>query len=131
MLRSKYLNNHLFYVQAIQLGLVYAKDSYGQIMKQLSVCTLKKNFFPRAFEISLLLFFVAPMSVITVLYILIGIKLYKPNLATPGKRKPILITTAITEVNNQHIKLPDSANYETHSKSTKRVVKMLGMYENI
>lgn len=120
LMKTRFINS-----QALQLGLVYGKDASNNIVEQLSVCTVKEKFIPHSFEISMLLFFIAPMSVITVLYILIGIKLYKPNLVTPEKRKPILIPAGRREC-QQHIVHPDPANYVTHSKSTKRVVKMLG-----
>lgn len=41
------------------------------------VCTVQQTAIPHAFGISTLLFFVTPMSLITVLYILIGLQLHK------------------------------------------------------
>lgn len=114
----------------MQLRLVYGRDERETIIEELSVCGLKNNFIPHSFEISMLLFFVTPMSVITVLYVLIGMKLYKPNIASSDKRKPILISTTNRDVNHQLIVHRDPSSYVTHSKSTKRVVKMLGKILN-
>jgi len=109
------------------MGLVYATDNYGNVINELSICSLKYTFIPHSFEISMILFFIAPMSVITVLYILIGIKLYKPSdIATPGKRKPILIPGSGRKISCELIIHAAPSNYIPHSKSTKRVVKMLG-----
>lgn len=110
----------------MQLGLVYGRDDRGFVIEELSVCGIKNNFIPHSFEISMLLFFVTPMTIITVLYIFIGMKLYKPNITASDKRKPILISTTNGEINHQLVVHPDSSSYVTHSKSTKRVVKMLG-----
>ncbi|EEZ97728.2 neuromedin-U receptor 2-like isoform X1 [Tribolium castaneum] len=67
--------------QAIQFGVEYeVKDGV-----QNSHCTVVSNFFQHAFEISTFVFFVGPMTLITVLYILIGIQLRKPRLAAMKK----------------------------------------------
>lgn len=58
--------------QAMTLGLFYEKKEDGSIINEQCVCTLTRTVIPYAFEISTLLFFVAPMTLISVLYILIG-----------------------------------------------------------
>lgn len=113
-------------MQALKLGLVYGKDYYGNIIQELTICSLKHETIPHSFEISMLLFFVAPMSVITVLYVLIGMKLYKPNIPTSVKRNQILISATIREIGHQHIIHSNPSLHINHSKSTKRVIKMLG-----
>lgn len=67
--------------QAIQFGVEYElKDGV-----QFSRCTVVSNFFQHAFEISTFLFFVGPMTLITVLYVLIGIQLRKSRIAMAKK----------------------------------------------
>lgn len=112
----------------MQIGIVYGKDEQEIIVDELCICAVKNDFIPYSFEISLLLFFVAPMSIITVLYILIGIKLYKPNITSSTKKIPVIISTPTGDSSHQHIVRPDPSSYVTHSKSTKRVVKMLGKF---
>ncbi|CRK88814.1 CLUMA_CG002551, isoform A [Clunio marinus] len=65
--------------QAFQFGTV---ASYGGVS-----CTVKTQFFEHAFEISSFLFFIVPMTVICVLYILIGIKLRQSKLLYGKKTK--------------------------------------------
>lgn len=64
------------------------------------------------------------MTIITILYILIGLKLRRPNAQNTDKREPILIlTTGGISQQEDHDHL---SPYVVHSQSTKRVVKMLG-----
>ncbi|RZC42936.1 neuromedin-U receptor 2-like [Asbolus verrucosus] len=68
--------------QAIQFGVVY--ELKGGV--QYSRCTVVSNFFQHAFEISTFLFFVGPMTLITVLYVLIGVQLRKSrDIAIPKR----------------------------------------------
>jgi len=48
---------------------------------------VKNNFIEHAFEVSSFVFFVGPMTVICVLYVLIGVKLRKSKLLQGVKRK--------------------------------------------
>ncbi|CAO1420678.1 unnamed protein product [Diamesa serratosioi] len=66
--------------QAFQFGLVLYKD--GGVS-----CTVKNQFVEHAFEVSSFLFFLVPMTIICVLYILIGIKLRKSKLLYGKKTK--------------------------------------------
>lgn len=59
--------------QAIQFGIQYEIVNG----RRNSYCNVVKTFFEHSFEISTFVFFVAPMTLITVLYILIGIQLRK------------------------------------------------------
>ncbi|XP_017763546.1 PREDICTED: neuromedin-U receptor 2-like [Eufriesea mexicana] len=61
--------------QALQLGVVYHQQNPDMVM-----CTVKKVLLQHSFELSTFLFFVMPMSLITVLYALIGLKLRKSNM---------------------------------------------------
>lgn len=65
--------------QAFQFGTVAA---YGGVS-----CTVKTQFIEHAFEISSFVFFIVPMTVICVLYILIGVKLRQSKLLYGKKMK--------------------------------------------
>ncbi|XP_077284692.1 pyrokinin-1 receptor-like [Arctopsyche grandis] len=67
--------------QVIQFGVVYSREN-GRLV---SSCTVKETIMEHAFEISGFVFFVGPMTAITVLYVLIGIKLKRSRLLRPPK----------------------------------------------
>ncbi|XP_053669125.1 phe13-bombesin receptor-like [Anopheles marshallii] len=71
--------------QALQFGIVETGDS--------RLCTIKDEHFVHAFEVSSFLFFVGPMTLIAVLYVLIGIKLRKSKLLQGVKRASSDYTT--------------------------------------
>ncbi|KAL3279721.1 hypothetical protein HHI36_017230, partial [Cryptolaemus montrouzieri] len=56
---------------------VVCEQINGTIIDEHCVCMVKRQVIPHAFEISTCVFFVAPMSLITVLYILIGLQLHR------------------------------------------------------
>jgi hypothetical protein len=59
---------------AMQFGMVYVTDENGKNIPDSSVCNFKGEYdLPHSFEVATFLFFFTPMTVITVLYILIGI----------------------------------------------------------
>ncbi|XP_046820593.1 pyrokinin-1 receptor-like [Vespa crabro] len=66
--------------QALQFGVV----RHGS-KQEIVMCTVKRIIIKHSFEMSTFLFFIVPMSLITVLYILIGLKLRKSNMM---RRKP-------------------------------------------
>ncbi|XP_076173939.1 pyrokinin-1 receptor [Ptiloglossa arizonensis] len=99
--------------QAIQFGIVY-EYSNGSAILDSARCSMKWTIVEHAFEISTMLFFVVPMTIITVLYILIAIQL----------RKSRLLTAA---VNRNH--LPAGSNHcdsvRGKSAGQKNVIRML------
>ncbi|KAF2882440.1 hypothetical protein ILUMI_23722 [Ignelater luminosus] len=104
--------------QAMQFGVEYEQQDDGP---QLSRCTVVSTqfYFQHAFEISTFVFFVGPMTLITVLYVLIALKLRKSRLLSMQKRVPSL--------NNGN----DETCTPRTSRSTaaqKRVIKMLGKF---
>ncbi|XP_022166528.1 pyrokinin-1 receptor-like isoform X1 [Myzus persicae] len=101
----------LAFPQAIQMGLVYGREQDGTIIPELSTCGLA-NKLPYAFELSSVLFFLAPWTLIVVLYILIGLKLYK------SKRDSSRTTCS---AHCRHTACLSSTN----TRATGRVVKML------
>ncbi|XP_078032483.1 pyrokinin-1 receptor [Augochlora pura] len=60
---------------ALQFGVVQLDQDPTMVS-----CTMKKVIVQHSFELSTFLFFVVPMSLITVLYVLIGLKLRKSNM---------------------------------------------------
>ncbi|XP_035897100.1 pyrokinin-1 receptor-like [Anopheles stephensi] len=79
--------------QALQFGIVESDGS--------RLCTIKDEHFVHAFEVSSFLFFVGPMTVIAVLYVLIGIKLRKSKLLQGAKRASSDYTTPPRTVSGQ------------------------------
>lgn len=82
-----------------------------------SRCTVVSNVFQHAFEISTFLFFVGPMTLITVLYVLIGVQLRKSRGITAPKRPSL--ASACADPSNRH---------GSHTAAQNRVVKMLSKY---
>ncbi|XP_059612234.1 pyrokinin-1 receptor [Phlebotomus argentipes] len=74
--------------QAFQFGIV-AVEATG------SICTVKNVFVEHAFEISSFIFFVGPMTLICIMYILIGVKLQNSKLLQGTKRKGISAQTRV------------------------------------
>lgn len=92
--------------QALQFGVV----SMGDITQ----CVVKRIIIEHSFELSTFLFFVAPMMLITILYMLIGLKLRS---STMVKRE-----NGVTMQRRTHV---NSSRQQT-SQGTRRVLKMLG-----
>ncbi|KAG6802465.1 pyrokinin-like receptor 2 [Apis mellifera caucasica] len=67
--------------QAIQFGVVY-ENKNGSVILDTARCSMKWTLIEHAFEISTMLFFVLPMTIIIVLYILIAIKLRRSRMLT-------------------------------------------------
>lgn len=94
--------------QALQFGVVTDHNDIEQ-------CTLKRVIFEHSFELSTLLFFLTPMTLITVLYILIGLKLRTSGLM---KRE-----NGVSMQRRVHV---NSCHRQQASVGTRRVLKMLG-----
>lgn len=93
--------------QALQFGLVQHKAHPEVVM-----CTVKRILLQHSFELSTFLFFVVPMSLITVLYALIGLKLRKSNMMKRSRGR----------------EMGGSCRHQT-GRSSRRVLKMLGEFE--
>ncbi|XP_076629629.1 pyrokinin-1 receptor [Colletes latitarsis] len=72
--------------QAYQFGIVY-DYSNGSMITDSARCSMKWTLIDHAFEISTMLFFVVPMTIITVLYVLIAIQLRKSRLLTAAVKR--------------------------------------------
>ncbi|XP_076287848.1 pyrokinin-1 receptor [Lasioglossum baleicum] len=77
--------------QAIQFGIVY-EYSNGSAILDTARCSVKSILIEHAFQISTMLFFVVPMTIITVLYILIGIQLRRSRRLTATVKRNHLST---------------------------------------
>lgn len=93
--------------QALQFGIVFP---YG-----IEQCAVKHVILKNSFEISTFLFFVAPMTLITVLYILIGLKLRSSHMIKHENGNGTL----------QHRTGVNSFRQQ-NNQGTRRVLKMLG-----
>ncbi|XP_062559613.1 pyrokinin-1 receptor-like [Armigeres subalbatus] len=80
--------------QALQFGVVESAHT--------RLCTIKNRHFEHAFEVSSFLFFVGPMTVIAVLYVLIGIKLRKSKLLQGVKRQGPGLGGGANHVHHHH-----------------------------
>ncbi|XP_022919694.2 pyrokinin-1 receptor-like [Onthophagus taurus] len=131
--------------QAISFGIVYEEDSFQRRREDHYVCSVKRIIVPHAFEISTFVFFVFPMSVITALYVLIGLQLYRSTTVRPSIRsnsvklkhricKPtvaysssipqaVLIVNGENDVERQEEE--GRKNFSRNAQATKHVVKML------
>lgn len=99
--------------QAIQFGIIYS-DNNGTAILDSARCSLRWTLIEHAFEISTILFFVLPMTIITVLYVLIAIKLRRSSL--------------LTTVSKRH-HTPGVLNHMDSSRKTnaqRNVIRMLG-----
>nr|BAO01087.1 neuropeptide GPCR A37 [Nilaparvata lugens] len=103
--------------QALQLGIVYEVYRNGtKVSEDLKLCTIKHAVGSHTFGLSSVLFFLAPMLLISVLYALIGLRLQRSNRAARreahgGGSRPLTHTA--------------SRRHHAHAGSTRRVVKML------
>ncbi|XP_017770555.1 PREDICTED: neuromedin-U receptor 2-like, partial [Nicrophorus vespilloides] len=102
--------------QAILFGVEYEFRNGVEYSR----CTVvSKDFFQYSFLISTLIFFVLPMTIITFLYILIGIKLSKSRMIATAKRSSL-------SSNSDGISRTSRA-----ATAQKRVIKMLVIVTNI
>lgn len=106
--RTSNLKCNYILFQAIQFGVVIVRAGNSTVFEEIAQCTMKWVLLEHAFEISTLLFFVAPMTLITVLYVLIGIKLRRSRLM----KRPSLSNAAERQ----------------NTKNQNHVIRMLGEY---
>lgn len=102
--------------QAIQFGIRYEKFPNGTINENTAICSAVSEL-DHAFEISSVFIFIIPMTVITVLYILIGIKLRKSRLLVP--------------VNGKTKRLCHHDSGRNKTRAQRNVIRMLGELINL
>lgn len=95
--------------QALQFGVITDENNIDH-------CTIKRVIVEHSFELSTLLFFLTPMTLITVLYILIGLKLRTSGLMK--RENGVSMQRRVHVVNSCH--------RQQASIGTRRVLKMLG-----
>ena len=109
--------------QALQFGVVYKELPDGLVLADHTVCAMKRVVIPHSFEISTLVFFVAPMTLISVLYALIGLQLRRGG-------SSVRLKTAVggCRHTDRHTPADGRKNFAKNAqiKATKHVVKMLG-----
>ncbi|KAG5873890.1 hypothetical protein JTB14_001557 [Gonioctena quinquepunctata] len=131
--------------QAISFGIV-CELSDGHLVADHCICMVKRTLIPHAFEISTLLFFVAPMSLITVLYVLIGLqlqgtpvgnarggsvkmksKVYKPVINSNAMGRGVVPKRAkeTSQKNDIFEEEEGRKNFAKNAQAAKHVVKML------
>lgn len=88
----------------LSVGLAIPQAMPLEVTGKCPTCMVRETIIEHAFEVSTFVFFIAPMTLITVLYILIGLKLKSSR--TMKKRI--------------------STNARVQSKSSRKVIKMLG-----
>nr|CAD7268877.1 unnamed protein product [Timema shepardi] len=115
--------------QAIQFGLLIG-DTPDYV-----ICTVKQVIMKHSFEVATFLFFVAPMTLITVLYVLIGLRLRRSNMMK--KSSGSFSKKSSTSTNPCPGGLQEGSHAEltctksvggrhSNSQSSRRVLKMLG-----
>ncbi|XP_049800119.1 pyrokinin-1 receptor-like [Schistocerca nitens] len=117
--------------QAMAFGLVLYEPKNGRSPNpELTTCTVKRVVIPYAFQISTCVFFVAPMTLISVLYVLIGLQLRRSSvLSRRDASGSVRLKTHHQHHHQQQQQHQQDGrkNYpkNTHSKATRHVVKML------
>lgn len=105
------------------VSLIFAVPHAAQIgvvgSAEYATCNLKRIIFDHSFEISTLLFFVIPMTIITVLYALIGLKLKRTSVI---KRE----SGCFYPSNDENQRDTRSRRHQMPTQSSRRVVNMLG-----
>jgi neuromedin U receptor 1 len=129
--------------QAMAFGVVCERLSDGTVVEDHCICMVKRLVIPHAFEISTFVFFVAPMSLITVLYVLIGLQLHRstvrPSRGNSVKLKHHKVYKSVTTYTNTPVVANGDAgekvqeeegrkNFAKNAQATKHVVKMLSKW---
>ncbi|CAH2211179.1 jg20098 [Pararge aegeria aegeria] len=102
--------------QAMQFGIV----TYSEKGQNISACTVKGHGVHQVFVISSFVFFVAPMSLITILYVLIGAKLHTSRVLHPLKK---------TSMDSSE--RPNGIPRYRNGASQRRVIRMLGEFADL
>ena len=100
----------------LQFGIVFVRDSQGADILESAMCSIKKErALDHAFEISTFLFFLAPMTIITVLYALIGLAIRQSALSRAG-----------SDSSNHSEQTGTALRAQQQARARRAVLKMLG-----
>ena len=103
----------------VQFGVVYIVDKDDNIIPESALCHIKPDKEIRlAFEVSTFLFFFAPMTVITVLYLLIGLAIRRSGMSRTGSDS------------SENHRDPSGSELRAiqQARARRAVIKMLGTY---
>lgn|SRR6218665_3756225 len=104
-----------------QYGVVYLNDTTGRFIDDSATCNIRTDrYVQRAFEASTFLFFFAPMTIITVLYVLIGLTVRKSALTRTGSD---------TSRSGRQDLVDEKATITRPAAARKSVLKMLGKFD--
>ncbi|XP_054159701.1 pyrokinin-1 receptor-like [Oppia nitens] len=114
---------------AWQFGILYLLTSTGMQIYESAQCTVKRVIFEYGFETTTLVFFIIPITLISVLYVLIGVHLHRSSRQV---RSGSLKELSTSETNSSH---NHSVDYQRHNStssaqnkqnaSRRSVIKML------
>lgn len=105
---------------AIPQALQFEVSSMIEGIPESDMCHVARIIIPHSFEFSTFVFFIGPMSLITILYALIGFRLRSSNRMKNSSRTTVLITSS----NGRSGTLK-----QRQGQSSRRVLKMLGKYK--
>lgn len=112
---------------ALQFGLVKYNDT-----PEILICTLKKTLYEHSFEIATIMFFAVPMILITVLYVMVGLKLKQSNLMKRDSGRGRSVIDPCPAARSAGSSLTNERNCRHHTgRSSRRVLKMLGEFLTI
>ncbi len=100
----------------LQVGIVYVQDNKGKDILDSALCNVDKaKALEHAFEISTFLFFLTPMTIITVLYGLIGYAIKQSTLSRAG-----------SDTSNRSGQTGTELRVQQQARARRAVLKMLG-----
>ena len=100
----------------VQFGVVYVKDAQGENIMESATCNIVQGrYLKHAFEVATFLFFLAPMTAITVLYVLIGLAIRRSTLSRAGSNSSNHSGYTGTDLRSQQ-----------QGRARRAVLKMLG-----
>ena len=100
----------------LQFGVVFVQDSHGEDITESATCAIKKaRSLGHSFEISTFLFFFTPMTIISVLYALIGLAVRRSALSRTG-----------SDSSNHSEETGAALRAQQQARARRAVLKMLG-----
>lgn len=137
--------------QAMSFGIYHERLADGTPVEDHYVCAVTRVVIPHAFEISTCVFFATPMTLIVILYILIGLQLHKSTAGASrgasvrlkhrickptvtymnSPKQPVVVIDAEAGETFQQRKSAEEdgrKNYSRNAQATKHVIRMLSEY---